>query len=258
MVYTNQPSIWLNPEFLQWPYFSGGGSEPPFSIHKRAYEKWSHADTRLRQVVSNLDLVDVIAALKRAIEQRMRILDRIYSFKAIPVKDKPRDLLDVLGFFDVVRPMMFRALTEIRNSLEHEDVDPPDSATCGMYLDLTWYFLRSTNGMLKVVTNEINFYPQNEENGLWVSFQYGPACGWNPTLSGWVKSEFISNAPVDGWLRITVESLTTREHHLKKQSARIKGDPVERGSPSDLYISGDVRGPQDLIVQLTKLYFAAM
>jgi hypothetical protein len=257
MLSTDQSSMWLDPEFLQWPYFGGGGTEPRFGIQNRAYEIWSHAETRLRQIGTDLDLVDVIATLKRAIEQRMRILNGLYSFKMIPVKDKPRDLLGLLGFFDVVRPLMFRKLTEIRNSLEHEDGDPPDTPTCRTYLELTWYFLKSTDGMLKVVTNELNFQPHNEESGLWVSFEYGPACGWNPTLSGWVKSEFVSNVPLDSWILISPESLTTREHHLKKQGGRIPCDPLPEGSPTDIYLSGDVRGPQNLIIQLTKLYLAA-
>ena len=151
---------------------------------------------------------------------------------------------------------MFRKLTEIRNSLEHEDKEPPNAATCQIYLELTWYFLRSTDSMLKLVTRDLEFSPDNEESDHWISLEYGPLYGWNPILTGWVKSEFLSNGPVDGWLCITVESLTEREHHLK-QLPRIPCDPVEKGSPSDIYLHGDARGPQDLIVQLTKLYFAA-
>ena len=60
------------------------------------------------------------------------------------------------------------------------------------------------------------------------------------------------------WIVIAPQSLTTRKDHIKQQKRRLAiGDPLRKGKPSDICVVGDVPGPQDLIVQLTKIYFSA-
>lgn len=118
-------SVWLSPEVLQWQSYSQGGKQPAVSIRARAYEIWKHAEDLLRHAASDLQLVDVITAIKRSIDHRIRALDSAYAFRSIPIKDKPSELLALLEFLEIIRPLMFRKLVEIRNAVEHEDATPP-------------------------------------------------------------------------------------------------------------------------------------
>jgi len=98
--------------------------EPNVAVRARAYEIWNHAEQILKGAISDFQLVDVITTLKRSIDQRIRTLNEIYSFDAIPLKNKPADILSLLESLDIVRPLMFRNLLEIRNAVEHEDARP--------------------------------------------------------------------------------------------------------------------------------------
>ena len=131
----NNNRVWLSPEVLQWFNYSGSGAEPDVAIRLRAYEIWNHAERVLRHAESDLQLVDVITTLKRAIDHRVRALDEIYSFGSIPIRDKPSEVLSILESLEVVRPLMFRNLLEIRNAVEHQDAPPPDQKNCQVFLD---------------------------------------------------------------------------------------------------------------------------
>lgn len=180
---TTKHKLWLSPEILQWTTYSQGGAEPAPSVRARAYEMWKHAEQGLLLSTSEFQRVDVITTLKRSVDHRIRALDETYSFRSIPIKDKPSELLSLLELFEIVRPLMFRNLLEIRNAVEHEDRPPPDYTASQMFLELTWYFLRSTDRMLQLVSDQVGFYPSDDEDCYWLELTYGPK-SWNPTLRG--------------------------------------------------------------------------
>jgi hypothetical protein len=258
-----QNSLWLSPEVLQWPNFSGGGAEPHVSLRSRSYEIWNHAEQRLREASSDLQLVDVITTLKRSVDHRMRVLDGIYSFDSIPIKGKPSELLSLLEFLEIVRPLMFRNLLEIRNAVEHEDAPPPDKKTSQVLLEFVWYFLRSTDRMLQLVSDQIGFHPADSNEGdYWLEVGYGPSKDWNPKLRGFVPRDLVSTQAVDDWIFLASASKETNSEVIERFKARGDAELVDyhlsKGRRlDDIHVEGDIRGSQGSIVSLTKIYFSA-
>lgn len=253
-------SVWLSPEVLQWQSYGQGGKQPDISIRARAYEIWKHAEDLLRHAASDLQLVDVITTMKRAIDHRIRALDKAYAFRTIPIKDKPAELLDLLEFLEIIRPLMFRKLVEIRNAVEHEDATPPHYDTCQLFLEFAWYFLRSTDRMLAVISDSIQLFVLDEDDEYWLDLEYGPDKTWNPQVRGYVRSDLISTQPTADWIVLKSTRIETRAQIIK----RLKADgnsawkSHEKSNLDDIFLQADVRGPQDVIVSLTKLYFSAV
>jgi len=91
---------------------------------------------------------------------------------------------------------------------------------------------------------------------------YGPANYWNPTLRGWVARDLISDQPENEWIVLKPNVIETRaeaKERLKGTKAAMKKIETGRGKASDdVYILGDVRGPENVIGVMTKLYFSAV
>jgi hypothetical protein len=252
--------VWINPQVLQWLTFSQGGSEPDVSIRLRAYEMWSHAEKLLSHATSDLQVVDVITILKRSIDHRLRALNSIYTFKDIPVRSNPSELLSLLEFFDIVRPLMFRNLLDIRNAVEHEDAAPPEIKTTQVFLEFTWYFLRSTDRLLQLVANNIALYPSNEdEDYYWLDFEYGPTNLWNPSLRGWISANLFATHAIENWIVLYASRVETVD---ELQGTAPNSNTNERYNRprklGDAYLHGDVRGSENALTQLTKIYFSAV
>jgi hypothetical protein len=252
-------SLWLSPEVLEWPSYSTGGSEPEVAL-QRSYEIWGHAEKVLGNATTELELVDVITTLKRSIDVRIRTLNRIYCFGQIPIRNKPSDPLSLLELFGIVRPLMFHNLVEIRNAVEHEDVPPPDVKGTQVFLEFAWYFLKSTDRLLQVVSKSVEFNaPEKGQNGrYWLELEYGPEAKWDPSIRGWVRSDMISHDPVGNWI---VLSPTSLEEHLKKrfdiEVPSLDDDSNRMTRPNDSYILANVRGPENVLLRLTNRYFSA-
>jgi hypothetical protein len=129
----------------------------------RAYEIWEHADLILQQTCNKFHLIDAITSLKRAVNHRLRLLDKLYKFKRIPIKEKPSELLQILHYMDIVRPIMVEKLIQIRNAVEHEDASPPDYEACKVFSEFVWYFLRSTDNLVREIVLTFNLYPEESE-----------------------------------------------------------------------------------------------
>lgn len=82
LIANNKNLVWLSPDVLQWSTYSQGGAELEVTVRARAYEIWSHAESTLALTTTKPQLVDLITTLKRSIDQRLRALDEIYSFRS--------------------------------------------------------------------------------------------------------------------------------------------------------------------------------
>jgi len=58
---------------------------------------------------------------------------------------------------------MLQKLIDIRNPVEHEDVAPPDHEACKVFAEFTWYFLKSTDRMLREVTSSFVLNPAGDD-----------------------------------------------------------------------------------------------
>jgi hypothetical protein len=117
--------------------------------------------------------------------------------------------------------------------------------------------------MMQTVPSEIGLYPSDQnEDSYWIELDYGPTGGWNPTLRGWVRPEFISTQPMDDWILLLLTKMETWAEAVERfqntgEKTLLEHHNQRRQSEDDLYFHGGVRGPQEAIVTLTKIYFSA-
>lgn len=252
--------LWLTSDVFSWATSVETANISRGREWFRAYEIWEHADLVLQQTCNEFHLIDVITTLKRAVDNRLRLLDKLYKFKRIPIKEKPSDLLQILYYMDIVRPIMVEKLIQIRNSVEHEDASPPDYKDCMVFSEFVWYFLRSTDNLVREIVLTFNLYPAESELNM-----YSVGCGmgieheWNPTIGGWVPSHLISDESRDDWLRITGEKFDRLSDYLdySQESHSDEGDQSKNDGPQSevTYFKGEIRGPAECLKRLFQLYF---
>jgi hypothetical protein len=168
--------LWLPTEWMTWRRDGLSGAKLETTVVDRAHEIWEHADSRFHSGAKELDIVDGVIALKRAISQRMGALDDVYHFRELPLVNRPKRVLDVMHAVGLVRPVMLRRLIEIRNLLEHNDDKPPPMADCQALSELVWYFLKSTDGLLSTRVASIDYVPPEwSPSDLDLNLDRGPA-----------------------------------------------------------------------------------
>lgn len=255
-------NLWLTPEILEWRVEPQGFSFANNNGWKRPYDIWAHAEQVLNYPTTEFLRVDAITTMKRAIDHRVRMLNNLYSLKTIPIRDKPSEILNLLEFVGIVRPLMLQKLLDIRNAVEHEDATPPDHDSCQIFLEFTWYFLRSTDRTAQQVSSDFGLFPPNDEDYYWLSVYSGPEHDWVPKLRGWITSDMLSNESKKEWIVLNVVKTETRAELAAR--LKVSGDPVKDGEegrgkhPNDRFISAEVRGPSQVLIQLLKTYFASV
>lgn len=222
---------------------------------------WSHANDIFKVSDTELFCIDCVTTLKRAIDHRIRLLFEIYRFKDIPIKNKPSGSFEILHHFGIIRSRMVKKLIEIRNKVEHEDAYTPDKETCKDYVELTWYFLRSTDFLVRKLTRGLSFNPEVNDldpKHYVVSIEIDPFEGWIPKVFAWLEPNMVSKDPKDSWISVKVKRTTTRKALMKSTGQPI--DPADwdigRGKmPDDVHISGEIRGPSISLERIYKIYF---
>lgn len=252
--------FWLTSDIFNWVTSVGTANISRGREWFRAYEIWEHADLTLKKTCNDFNLIDAITSLKRAVDHRLRLLDNLYKFKKIPIRDKPSDLLNILNSMDIVRPIMVEKLIQIRNAIEHENALSPDCEVCKVFSEFVWYFLRSTDNLVREIVLNFNIYPAESALNLYsVECGMGIDHGWNPTIGGWVPSQLISDESRDGWLRIAGEEFARLSDYLgnSQESVSDQPDQIEnKSSESEVtYFKGQIRGPAECLKRLIQLYF---
>lgn len=227
----------------------------------RPYEMWTHA----RNVVgAGIDVtrdqrVDCVTSLNRAINHRLRRLTEIYKLKTLPLVRRPNRVLDLLCDLGVAQPNMVRQLVIIRNAVEHEDLEPPSIADCQIFLELVWYFLRSTDGLVMEGLESFQLLPPDDDGSesYWIDISLESELQWPPMISGWLQPQLISDRAIDGWGVIRLEKKKTRAELLARLSRdRDLEDDGGRGlAPEDVYFYGTLDGSPEFQSALIRRYF---
>jgi hypothetical protein len=208
--------------------------------------------------------VDAITTLKRAVAHRLRLLDGIYEFRRIPIVNKPSDNLELLNYLGIVRPKMVQKLVEIRNSIEHEDTDPPNEEACFDFLEFIWYFLRSTDLLVRRLIRSIALNPPEdalERDYYYVGIEFDPKGSWIPKLTAWVVPSMTSEQPVNDWLTLKVGETHTRGVFMATQGKPVKPrrwDLFRGKNADDTYLRAEIRGPAHHLLKLDQIYFATV
>jgi len=123
---------------------------PSEYVH-RGYEIWRHAKKKIIEAPSDLDRIDCISSLKRAVNHRIKSITDAYAFSELPSVHGRKKTLEKLQEYGLVRPAIIQDLFDVRNIIEHNDADPPDLKKCEHYVDIVWYFLKSTDDILRYI-----------------------------------------------------------------------------------------------------------
>ncbi len=253
--------MWLTPEVLRWRPAIGGSTTYRDELWRRPYRIFGHADQILQKDTTDFDRVDVITTLKRAVDNRIRLLNEIYKFKLIPIKNKPSKAIEILCYLGIIRPIMVQKLIYIRNAVEHEDAPPPDHNDCLSFLEFVWYFIRSTDHLVRESVYELilNHTEEDFHDIYYLDLIFNPENRWSPKVIGWVQPNMISANLVDKWILLNIERTETRASLLSRLGQTDDPDDIGRGkNPDDICFHGEIRGPAEHLKKIVLLYFEAI
>jgi len=208
--------MFLSSEIFTWPYdqqarrFASNGD-----YVTRAREIWRHARDRLDGRASDFDRTDCMTSLKRAINHRLKALQDEYAISTLPSGRPKKQTLEMLQDFGLVRPTLLAELMAIRNEIEHKDHPPPDLRTCQMYVDVVWYFLKSTDQLLDMVVCELVYDDLQTNSALTLDIQ--TSGGWNVNVEGVVLPTLLREIASEGDLEILNYEVSprTNDHRVR-------------------------------------------
>ncbi|MEV5242246.1 hypothetical protein AB0K89_24550 [Streptomyces cinnamoneus] len=189
---------WLCTEFTDT--WVDGTTRPPVAenedLKRQAELAFEHAEYRVSRHQNKFDRIDAILALKRSMQTRLDHLDELYNLRQYP-ESKSVGWLGVLESWGVIRQRMLRRMRQLRNAVEHDGAEPPTIEDCQDYCEVAWWFLRGTAPILTPISSlELYF----DEGNFWIRVDYNPV---RIFATGNILPEMISDAPVDGWVKVT-------------------------------------------------------
>lgn len=244
-------SVWIDPSWVAWEYNWDSATPLPHDTD-RPYRIHQHVSGRLAGDPNEFDRVDVITTLRRVVAGRVKALKEIYNLRDLPIGPKPKGDLELLSEFGIIRPFMLKRLIDIRKIVEHQDSSPPAVDECMMFADLVWYFLRSTDGLVRSWMPKIFFYPPEGRHDprhlLQVVIKFCPddfeplerPFGRPLEIEAWIDPSDFSYEPKAGW--------------METESAEI-GRWFEDAKPPRVRVKGRVNGTDEQMKLIYELYF---
>lgn len=242
-----QKAIWINNSFLTWSLFPESSSSVDDEKLHRAYEIWSHAEQILSSKNDELHRADAITALKRCLNQRLQLIEETYNFKALFGKNT--HYLEILEYMNLVRPLMLKKLFTIRNDIEHRDAQPPDIERCLELLDLVWYFLKSTDNILSFRKEDVLYEIYSEstqKTQYWASIDFNYESNHKMDIRGWFPNNFISNTKVDGYIKIFIDEIGTKQENWKNSA------DLDDKLDDDIWLRGYIDADEELTLKILK------
>ncbi|MET1171347.1 hypothetical protein [Paenibacillus amylolyticus] len=198
-------TIWIPREVLTWDMEVDSSTVFDDNESLRSYEIWEHSKNLISSHTSEFQLVDSIANLKRSLNQRLQLIEKRYNLKSINYRNKPKGYLELLEQYNVVRPFLMRILLSIRNEIEHNDMRPPDLNRCQELLDVTWYFLRSTDHIIRNQIDKLVISmprEQDKKGNYWINLDIDFGVPVSLKVNCWLPDEFVSQTKKNDFLRV--------------------------------------------------------
>ncbi len=237
---------WISKEILEWDISPISGSYIDYNSCVRSYEIWEHSQKLIMHPGSNFDLADGIANLKRSIDQRLRLIEKIYNLKSINFQNRPKGYLELLECYGVIRPLVLKNLLIIRNNIEHHDAMPPTEDRCKELVDIVWYFLKSTDQIVQITKDDIEFtlFSNGKETHYGFTLTLNRSDYGHCEIWGWFPTEMINTHELSNFIKINVTDIHGKEkwkeenkHTEKKETDRwIRGEPMFEGDDLRLLI----------------------
>lgn len=198
--------LWLSPEIFKLPH---GEEDIEFINHSevyRSYEYWERSEQLLRSSESNeFDFRDAIANLKRSVDIRFKLIEKIYNLRSLEQKGCKKHYTDILANYSVIRPLIIESLFNLRNKLEHADADPPLKDRVLDYVDVVWYFLKSTDGICKTKVLSIGWDDFEGKNHF--EIKYEDISSLLITINGNISNQYLSKKSIDDWFCLDIIKL---------------------------------------------------
>lgn len=213
--------IWIDPKILEWPLYGSSWSTAKTSSLERAYQIWHHAEKKANlESVSELDRVDIISNLKRCFNQRVKCLESTYKFNIFlnPSTKFNLKLLEQLG---IIRPLLLRKLLELRNVIEHEDKKVPNLNRCKEFIDILWYFLKTTDTILIHIPTDVVFESPISNDSFSIDITIRQK--WSIHAFGHIPLELISNEGDENYLELELDRV---RKNYSVQPGEITGSSI--------------------------------
>lgn len=256
---------WLSPKILEWRHTVLSSTLYSDNSWKRAYDYWYHAETTVNNGKNEFHRIDIITSLNRSIQNRIKLLGKRYNFKKIPIGDKPNQLIEQLEFFGVLRKSMLNTLIDIRNQVEHKYTSPPSLDKCQIFVEFTWYFLRSTDHLVREVIQDLNISPidDDSEHNFGLELNIGPENNWKINFGGYIRHELISPKKIKNFILVKLHKLKDIDELLSvfeedDDNYRIEMYESFKKAGGAKYISGQIIGPGHHLKKLFTNYFTAV
>jgi hypothetical protein len=124
---------------------------------------------------------------------------------------------------------MLKRLIDIRNIVEHQDSSPPDIDECLMFADMVWYFLRSTDPIVRIQVDTLLFEPPG--TGI-------DSDDFHPEVElSFESGDFSKPSTIRAWLYASSLTYEHRNNWIRIENARIVNYP--RGNPPQPPSSGE-------------------
>lgn len=189
----------LSTDFHYWPFSDSERQNGDFDDLVRAYDLWSHAQEVISNNESKLYLSDCIANLKRAINHRLQVIEKIYGISKLPISISSKKTLDRFEYLGLIRPAILNELIKVRNVIEHQYQEPPIKEKCLFYIDIVWYFLKSTDSLVDHIVKQVEF-DDHEKNNIKMDFL--TSTPWTIKISFCLESSLLSEQPFEDSIEI--------------------------------------------------------
>jgi hypothetical protein len=255
-------AIWISATVLDWEFSVLSDRICSDGEWKKAYSDWSHAERTLSTASTEFHLIDVVTSLNRALTHRVKTLADLYSFKRIPIREKPDKVLDQLEYFGIIRPLMLNRLIGVRNTVEHEYVSPPQSDKCGEFVEFIWYFLRSTDVLANRIVDSLQIkFPGENDDYFCLELRTGPSNKWRYEIGGAIRSPLVSAEQKANHFRVALTKQQTwlqEAEELRKHGIEPIPERELRRNLDDLNFVGNIVGSGNLLRVITEKFFSVL
>lgn len=224
-------TIYLSYEILKWDAHLSGSTINDHDDVIRPYQILAHSETLVKNEATAFHLADALGNLKRALNHRLQLIERLYQLKTLKFDEMPKGYLELLEKYGLARPYLIKKLMEIRNDIEHKDKKPPKFDRCRELLDITWYFLKSTDKLVSTIPLDIEldpYYSQDlpEKYGCTIEVKF-PKKDFK--VSGWFPIKYINKEYFENSFKISCTTIhdglywkdKNEEYHKDKTSEDI-------------------------------------